>query len=84
MDGFNADEFLPQCRRCGESIFRRVRELAEHEYLELDADGDVSGDGGDVDIVGDWKIECDHCGASSEDLEELLAFKPDEGEEGDE
>lgn len=76
-----------RCSRCGiADQFKRSREYVEVHYLVVtdEGDGSVTSDVDSEDTDGpttEWTYECLHCGASSDDLADLLADRDEEGEE---
>ncbi len=76
---FDSNEYTLSCSNCGEeNRFRKDRELSETHYLSLIEDGVIYTDDEDIHVRGEWIYSCDHCGADSYDLENLLELRPDE------
>jgi predicted nucleic-acid-binding Zn-ribbon protein len=85
-DHYDYDEtrFEPTCSNCGSSDFKRSR--VYHEVQILDLEGGVA-EIADTDLhdQDSATFECERCGNSGSELEDLLTeIEEDDDEEGDE
>lgn len=69
---YDEERFEPTCSNCGGSDFKRERVVSEVDILNL-RDGIAESVDHDMHVQNEWTIECDRCGNSSDELEDLLS-----------
>lgn len=79
---YDEENYSPTCATCGGSDFKRYRVIHEQQILDL-RDGTADVVDSDLHDQSDWTIECDRCGNSSDELEDLLTELPDDDDEED-
>lgn len=80
---YDEQRYLPACAGCGhKDCFRRQRVVHEVEVLSLE-EGYAEVADRDMHVQDDWTFECEHCGRSGSELEDILIERewPDEDDD---
>lgn len=78
---YDEERFEPECSNCGSSDFKRTRVVHEVEILDVSSSGIIHVEDSDMHEQDSWTFECDRCGNTGDDIEDILTERDDE--EGD-
>lgn len=79
---FNEEAYTTECNSCGrDNSFKATRVVHEVEQLDLSDSGYVHVDDHDLHDQDSWEYECNNCGNTGRDLEDILAEREDEEED---
>lgn len=76
-DFYNQEEYLPHCKCGQENTIERYQRIDYRQFISFE-DGCAFVDSEDSDAFDSWRYRCSYCGVEADDLEDILALRPED------